>query len=113
MFLDFDYFLILDFIKLNIIFLELEYMIVFGDSGGGLFINGYFVGVNFFGWGLKDGWNNFSYYDVVGFICILLYFNWIYGVIWVMEILRIDDVLNNFIMSGYEFKDNLILVILE
>ena len=113
LFSDFDHPLILDPTKPNTIPLELEYMIAPGDSGGGLFINGHLAGVNSFGWGLKDGWNNSSYYDVVGSTRISSHLNWIYGAIWAMETLRTDDALNNFIMSGHEFKDNLTPVIPE
>ncbi len=109
LFSDFDSPLTSDPTKPDTIPLDLEYTIAPGDSGGGLFINGYVAGVSSFGWGRNDGLNNSSYYDVVGSTRVSSHIDWIYGAMWAMETLETGNYLSgmNFTTSGLEFPENL------
>ncbi|MGD1716772.1 trypsin-like serine protease [Dapis sp. BLCC M172] len=106
---DFDHPLTSDSSKPETIPLDLEYTIAPGDSGGGLFINGYVAGVSSFGWGRNDGLNDSSYYDVVGSTRVSSHIDWIYGAMWAMETLETSDILSgiNFTTTGNEFPQNL------
>lgn len=106
---DFDSPLTSDPTKPDTIPLDLEYTIAPGDSGGGLFINGYVAGVSSFGWGRNDGLNDSSYYDVVGSTRVSSHIDWIYGAMWAMETLETGDILSgiNFTTTGNEFTENL------
>lgn len=82
---DFDHPLTVNSANPDTIPLDLEYTIAPGDSGGGLFINGYLAGIHSFGWGLNDGRNNSSYSDIVAATRISSHLIWINNAILTME----------------------------
>ncbi|NEQ40244.1 MAG: trypsin-like serine protease [Okeania sp. SIO3I5] len=108
LFSDFDSPFRSDPTKPDTIPLDLEYVIAPGDSGGGLFINGHIAGINSFGWGRNDGWNNSSYSDVVGSTRVSSYIDWINGAMWAMETLETNNFFPmSFSTTGNEFPENL------
>jgi hypothetical protein len=60
---------------------SLEYSIAKGDSGGGMFINGYLAGVNSFAAGLTDGKTDSSYTDLMGVTRVSSFVSWINNMI--------------------------------
>jgi Trypsin len=60
---------------------DLEYSIASGDSGGGMFIDGYLAGVNSFGYAQKDGETDGSYTDLMGVTRVSSYLDWIGNIV--------------------------------
>jgi secreted trypsin-like serine protease len=60
---------------------DLEYSIASGDSGGGMFIDGYLAGVNSFGYAKEDGTPDGSYTDLMGVTRVSSYIDWIGNII--------------------------------
>jgi hypothetical protein len=56
---------------------DLEYSIAAGDSGGGMFIDGYLAGVNSFGYAREDGKPDGTYTDFMGVTRVSSYIDWI------------------------------------